>query len=59
MKRLRYCVYFSGFLLNTAGERVGPRLALAGGVVSVLAYVWLSLVRAAALRNLVLAPKPG
>jgi hypothetical protein len=25
----------------------------------VLAYVWLSLVRATALRNLVLAPKPG
>lgn len=52
-------MFFSGFLLNTAGEWVGPRLALAGGAVIVLAYVWLSLVRATALRNLVLAPKPG
>jgi MFS family permease len=52
-------VFLSGFLLNTAGSFVGPRLALAGGAVIVLAYVWLSLVRATALRNLVLAPKPG
>jgi MFS family permease len=52
-------MFFSGFLLNTAGEWVGPRLALAGGAAIVLAYVWLSLVRARALRNLVLAPKPG
>jgi MFS family permease len=52
-------VFFGGFLLNLAGSIVGPRLALAGGAVIVLAYVWLSLVRAAALRNLVLAPKPG
>ena len=52
-------IYFSGFLLNIAGSLVGPRLALAGGAVIVLAYVWLSLVRATALRNLVLAPKPG
>ena len=52
-------VFFSGFLLNTAGAFVGPRLALAGGAAIVLAYVWLSLVRAAALRNLALAPKPG
>jgi len=51
--------FFSGFLLNTAGAFVGPRLALAGGAVIVLAYVWLSLVRAAALRKLVLAPKPS
>jgi MFS family permease len=49
----------SGFLLNFAGSFVGPRLALAGGASVVLAYVWLSLVRATALRNLVLAPKPG
>jgi len=49
----------SGFLLNVAGEWVGPRLALAGGAVIVLAYVWLSLVRAAALKKIVLAPKPG
>lgn len=51
-------IAFSGFLLNTAGSLAGPRLALAGGAVIVLAYVWLSLVRATALRNLVLAPKP-
>jgi len=52
-------MYFSGFLLNTAGSLMGPRLALAGGAAIVLAYVWLSLARATALRNLVLAPKPG
>jgi MFS family permease len=51
--------FFSGFLLNTAGEWVGPRLALAGGAVIVLAYVWLLLVRATALKKVVLAPKPG
>jgi hypothetical protein len=50
---------FSGFLLNTAGSLVGPRLALAGGAVIVLAYVWLSLVRAAALKHVVLVPRPG
>jgi MFS family permease len=49
--------FFSGFLLNTAGEWVGPRLALAGGAVIVLAYVWLLLVRATALKKVVLAPK--
>ena len=52
-------MYLSGFLLNGAGALVGPRLALAGGAAIVLAYVWLSLVRARALRNVVLAPKPG
>ena len=52
-------MYLSGFLLNGAGALAGPRLALAGGAAIVLAYVWLSLVRAAALRNLVLAPKAG
>jgi MFS family permease len=52
-------MFFSGFLLNTAGSLVGPRLALAGGAAIVLAYVWLSLVRASALKNVVLAPKPG
>jgi MFS family permease len=52
-------VFFGGFLLNSAGALVGPRMALAGGAAIVLAYVWLSLVRATALRNLVLAPKPG
>ena len=52
-------VVFSGFLLNTAGSFVGPRLALAGGAALVLAYVWLSLVRASALRTLVVTPKAG
>ncbi len=52
-------MYLSGFLLNIAGALVGPRLALAGAAAIVLAYVWLSLARATALRNLVLAPKPG
>ena len=52
-------MYFSGFLLNTAGALVGPRLALAGGAFMVLVYVWLSLVRATALKKVVLAPKPG
>ncbi len=51
-------MYLSGFLLNSAGALAGPRLALAGGAAIMLAYVWLSLARAAALRNLVLAPKP-
>jgi len=52
-------MYFSGFLLNSAGSLVGPRFALAGGAAIVLAYVWLSLARATALKNVVLAPKPG
>ncbi|RPI46466.1 MAG: MFS transporter [Betaproteobacteria bacterium] len=52
-------VVFSGFLLNFAGSLVGPRLALASGAAIVLAYVWLSLARASALRQLVLASKPG
>ena len=52
-------IFLSGFLLNVAGSLAGPRLALAGGAAIVLAYVWLSLVRATALKNLVLAPKPA
>jgi MFS family permease len=52
-------MYLSGFLLNSAGALAGPRLALAGGASIVLAYVWLSLARATALRTVVLAPKPG
>ena len=52
-------IFFSGFLLNIAGSLIGPRFALAGGAAIVLAYVWLSLVRATALRNLVLAPQSG
>jgi MFS family permease len=51
--------FFSGFLLNSAGALTGPRVALAGGAAVVLAYVWLSLVRASALRKLTLAPKAG
>jgi MFS family permease len=50
-------MFLSGFLLNVAGEWVGPRLALAGGAAIMLAYVWLSLVRAAALRKVALAPR--
>jgi len=52
-------MFLSGFLLNAAGEWAGPRVALAGGAVIMLAYVWLSLVRATALKKIVLAPKPG
>jgi MFS family permease len=52
-------MFLSGFLLNVAGEWAGPQLALAGGAAIVLAYVWLSLVRAKALKKVVLAPKPG
>lgn len=52
-------IFFSGFLLNMAGSLVGPRWALAGGALIVLGYVWLSLVRATALRDLALAPKPS
>ena len=50
-------MYLSGFLLNAAGEWAGPRVALAGGATIMLAYVWLSLVRAGALKKVVLAPK--
>jgi predicted MFS family arabinose efflux permease len=50
-------VYLSGFLLNFAGSLTGPRMALAGGGAIVLGYVWLSLVKSAALRRLVLAPR--
>jgi MFS family permease len=52
-------MFLSGFLLNVAGEWAGPRLALAGGAAIVLAYVWLSLVRAKALKKVVLAPRLG
>jgi MFS family permease len=51
--------FLSGFLLNTAGALAGPRMALAGGASVVFAYVWLSLVRASALRKIALAPKAG
>jgi MFS family permease len=52
-------MFLSGFLLNVAGEWAGPRLALAGGAAIMLAYVWLSLVRAKALKSVVLAPRAG
>ena len=52
-------MFLSGFLLNSAGALAGPRVALAGGAAIMLAYVWLSLVRAPALKNLVLAPRSG
>jgi MFS family permease len=50
-------MFLSGFLLNTAGEWLGPRLALAGGAAMMLAYVWLSLARATALQRVTLAPR--
>jgi MFS family permease len=50
-------VFLGGFLLNFAGSFTGPRVALTGGGAIVLSYVWLSLVRSAALRRLVLAPR--
>lgn len=50
-------VFLSGFLLNYAGSLAGPRVALAGGGAIVLSYVWLFLVRSAALRRLALAPR--
>lgn len=48
-------MYLSGFLLNFAGSLAGPRTALAGAGAIVLGYVWMSLVRSAALRDLQLA----
>jgi len=50
-------MFLSGFLLNFAGEWVGPRLALAGGATIMLGYIWLSLARAGALKKVVLAPR--
>lgn len=52
-------VYFSGFVLNITGAIVGPRWALAGGAIIVLAFAWLSLARASALRRLSLASNAG
>jgi hypothetical protein len=52
-------VYLSGFLLNIAGSLVGSRWALAGGAAIVLGYVWLSLVRVSALKEIELTPKAG
>jgi hypothetical protein len=50
-------VYLSGFLLNFVGDWTGPQVALALAAAIVLGYVWLSLVRSPALRELALAPK--
>ena len=50
-------VFLSGFLLNFAGSLSGPKTALAGGAAITLVYVWTSLVRSAALKNLRLSPK--
>jgi len=50
-------VFLSGFVLNFAGSLVGPQLALAGGATITLSYVWMSLVRSTALKNLRLTPK--
>ena len=50
-------MYLSGFLLNFTGSLTGPRIALAGGGIIVLSYVWLSLAQSVALRHLVLLPK--
>lgn len=52
-------MFLSGFLLNSTGEWVGPRLALAGGATLMLAYVWLSLVRVRELKTVVLGAKSG
>ena len=52
-------VFLSGFLLNFAGSLTGPQAALAGGAAITLFYVWTSLVRSAALKNLRLTPKPS
>jgi len=51
-------MFLSGFLLNIAGSFVGPRLALAGGAVIMLAYVWLSLVRPGNVLSLTVARSP-
>ena len=50
-------VFLSGFLLNFAGSLAGPQLALAGGASITLIYVWTSLIRSVALKNLRLSPK--
>ncbi len=50
-------MFLSGFLLNATGAWVGPRVALAGGAAIMLGYVWLSLVRVAALRTVALGAK--
>ena len=50
-------VFLSGFLLNFAGSLTGPQPALAGGATITLIFVWTSLVRSAALKDLRLTPK--
>lgn len=50
-------VFLSGFLLNFAGSLAGPQTALACGASITLVYVWTSLARSVALKNLRLAPR--
>lgn len=49
--------YLGGFLLNTTGAWAGPRAALAGGALIMLAYLWLSLARARVMKRVVLGSK--
>ncbi len=46
----------SGTMLNMVAAVVGPQLALAGGCVIVLLYVWLVVARSSTIRHLSLAP---
>ena len=46
----------SGTVLNMVAAVVGPQLALAGGCVIVLLYVWLVVARSSTIRHLSLAP---
>ena len=50
-------VFLSGFLLNFAGSLAGPQMALTCGASITLIYVWTSLVRSVALKNLRLTPR--
>ena len=50
-------VFLSGFLLNFAGSMTGPQTALAGGASITLIFVWTSLVRSTALKELRLTPR--
>jgi len=50
-------MFLSGFLLHVAAALARGGRALAGGAVIVLAYVWFSLARSAALRSITLAPR--
>jgi MFS family permease len=50
-------VFLSGFLLNFAGSLTGPQVALAGGASITLVFVWSSLARSSALKELRLTPR--